>query len=327
MLSYQQGYLANKRGHASSEPGQPALTASAQPVPTASASIKMQVDAPIEMQAYAPINKVIPFSLVDGPGARVSVFVQGCNIHCAYCHNPETQNLCLSCGDCVAGCPIGALSVVDGRVCWDSQACVSCDACIKTCMRYASPRVMWRTAEDVFEQVAGYRPFIRGVTCSGGECMLYPDFLAELFERCRQVGLSCLIDSNGTIDFVDHEGLLELADGVMLDVKAWDDEWFVHLTGTDGKTVRKNLALLAEREKLQEVRVIVTEGWNDPEAAVDGIVQTLGQRVSATHLRLMKFRPFGVTGSMANSPSPSDERMDALERQAYDAGFGTVVVS
>lgn len=279
------------------------------------------------MTAQAPINNVIPFSLVDGPGARVSVFVQGCNIHCAYCHNPETQRLCVSCGACVEGCPVGALSVSEGRVRWDADACVKCDACIRTCEQHASPRVRWRTAADVFEQVASYKPFIRGVTCSGGECMLYPDFLRELFGLCRDAGLGRLIDSNGAIDFAEYPDLLELADGVMLDVKAWDDAWFVRLTGTDGTVVRKNLDFLSRQGKLEEVRVIVTEGYNDPEAAVSGIAGVLAERCGSTRLRLMRFRPFGVRGTMASAPSPSDARMAALEQQARDAGFGTVVVS
>ena len=49
----------------------------------------------------APVNKIIPVSVVDGPGNRTAVFLQGCNISCAYCHNPETQNLCTGCGVCV----------------------------------------------------------------------------------------------------------------------------------------------------------------------------------------------------------------------------------
>ena len=53
----------------------------------------------------AVINKIIPLSVVDGPGCRTSVFVQGCNIACAYCHNPETQQLCSGCGLCVSQFP------------------------------------------------------------------------------------------------------------------------------------------------------------------------------------------------------------------------------
>ena len=279
------------------------------------------------MSAHVPVNNIIPFSLVDGPGARTSIFLQGCNIHCAYCHNPETQRLCVGCGACVAACPAGALRIVAGSVEWDRERCVKCDTCINVCPNHSSPRILHLTAREVFDQVSGYAPFIRGITCSGGECMLYPEFLLELFGMCREAGLGTLIDSNGTVDFADHEDLLEVADGVMLDVKSWSDECFCRLTGTDGTVVRRNLAFLSERGKLEEVRVIVTEGWNDPEDAVRGIAETLDGRVAKTRIRLMRFRVFGVKGPMATAPSPSDERMDAIEALAHELGFGTVVVS
>ena len=58
----------------------------------------------------AVVNRIIPFSSVDGPGNRTAVFLQGCNINCKYCHNPETRKLCVQCGTCVKQCPAGALS-------------------------------------------------------------------------------------------------------------------------------------------------------------------------------------------------------------------------
>ena len=133
------------------------------------------------MKNAAPVNRIIPFSTVDGPGSRTSIFVQGCNIACAYCHNPETQRMCVHCGDCVPGCPAGALSMVDGRVVWDEALCAWCDSCIRTCSHHASPRVLWMTPEDAMERVSRNIPFIRGVTVSGGECSLYPGFLTGLF--------------------------------------------------------------------------------------------------------------------------------------------------
>ena len=69
----------------------------------------------------APVNKIIPVSVVDGPGNRTAVFLQGCNISCAYCHNPETQKLCTGCGICVDGCPAGALALNGKTVSWDEK--------------------------------------------------------------------------------------------------------------------------------------------------------------------------------------------------------------
>jgi pyruvate formate lyase activating enzyme len=279
------------------------------------------------VSVHIPINNIIPFSLVDGPGARCSVFVQGCNIQCAYCHNPETQRLCVGCGACVRACPAKALKMVCGAVEWDQDTCVKCDTCIHVCPSHSSPRILYLDAKQVFKRVKSYMPFIRGVTCSGGECMLYPKFLSELFGLCRSVGFGCLIDSNGTVDFTEHQDLLALSDGVMLDLKCWDDAWFVSLTGTDGKTVRKNLAFLAEQDKLTELRIIVTVDHNDPEAAVCGATEVLGEKVTSTRLRLMRFRHFGVCGEMEDAPSPTDERMNAMRELAKSLGFGTVVVS
>ncbi|WP_282741347.1 YjjW family glycine radical enzyme activase [Olsenella uli] len=273
------------------------------------------------------VNKVIPFSLVDGPGSRCSVFLQGCNIRCAYCHNPETQAACINCTDCVAGCPSGALSLREGCVVWDEATCIGCDQCIHVCGHRASPKVRLLDAGEVFGIVRDYVPFIRGVTTSGGECMLHPRFLKGLFERCRGIGLETLIDTNGTIDFEGHEDLLAVANGVMLDVKAWDNGLFRRLTGSGNATVLKNLAFLGERDKLEEIRVVVVDGWNDPEDAIDGIADTLGELVGRQRLKLIRFRRFGVIGELSSMASPSDERMAQLERRARDVGFGEVVTA
>ncbi len=282
------------------------------------------VDMSVADSLTAPVNKIIPFSLVDGPGSRCSVFLQGCNIACAYCHNPETQNLCVGCGTCVEQCPAGALSLLDGQVRWDKAACVQCDTCIHVCPHKASPKIEWLTPHDVFEIVHSYQPFIRGITVSGGECMLHPDWLRELFGLCREVGLGTLIDSNGCVPFEKHADLLDVADGVMLDVKAWDPVVFKHLTQGNANTVKQNLAFLAERDKIEELRIVVVPEWNDPEATIAGIAQTLGAKTATTKLKLIRFRRFGVVGQLADAASPTDERMAELEQLARETGFTQV---
>ena len=86
------------------------------------------------------VNKIIPFSSVDGPGNRTSIFLQGCNIDCKYCHNPETRKVCIHCGICVPGCPSKALSIdQSGKVRWNPSLCIDCDLCIHVCPHDSSP--------------------------------------------------------------------------------------------------------------------------------------------------------------------------------------------
>ena len=125
----------------------------------------------------APVNKIIPFSSVDGPGNRTAVFFQGCNWDCCYCHNPETRNMCTGCMACVQVCPVGALQNENGKVHFFPERCVGCDTCIKTCRFGSSPRICNLTPEETFEQIKKQIPFISGVTVSGGECSLYCEFV------------------------------------------------------------------------------------------------------------------------------------------------------
>lgn len=277
--------------------------------------------------ALAPVNKIIPFSLVDGPGSRTSVFLQGCNIHCAYCHNPETQQLCCNCGFCVAGCPAKALAIQSNRVIWDDQKCILCDRCIKVCPNYASPRVRMLNAQEVFQRIQKNIPFIRGITVSGGECMLYPDFLLELFAQVKKAGLTALIDSNGTVDVHIYPELTSLCDGVMLDVKSWNPQVFNTLTGGSNEIVKKNLCYLADENRLEEIRIVCLDGWVDAEAVIRGAAEILAEKTALQKLKLIRFRPFGVRGHLENVLSPTERTMQDLYELAQKCGFRRIQIS
>jgi pyruvate formate lyase activating enzyme len=278
--------------------------------------------------AHAPVNRILPYSAVDGPGARVAIFLQGCNFRCAYCHNPETQCLCDGCGACADLCPSGALAREEGRVAWDEARCAACDTCIKACPHNASPRVKLMSAAEVYAKARESLPFVRGLTVSGGECTLYPEFLRELFALAREDSLGCLVDSNGAIDLAPHRSLLDLCDGVMLDVKSWDGEVHRALTGRDNSIVKRNLSFLAGQGKLAELRIVCLEDEVDAEAVLEGVAGALGREAIGTlPLKLIRFRPFGVRGRLSGASSPGGEYMDALVDLASSLGFGRVSVT
>lgn len=273
-----------------------------------------------------PVNRIIPFSTVDGPGSRTSVFLQGCNIACGYCHNPETQRLCNNCGACVFQCPAGALSLRGAQVVWNFEQCVSCDTCLAVCPNHSSPKVREMDARQVMDEVEKNLPFIRGITVSGGECMLHPEFLTELFSLAKQKNLSCLIDSNGTIRLSAFPKLIGLCDGVMLDIKSWSPEVFHKLTGGDNKIVKENLQFLSSHGKLEEIRIVCLDEKVDAEAVIRGAAELLGPAAAHTRLVLITFRPFGVKGAFASLPVPSETRMQQLKQLAVSVGFRLVVL-
>lgn len=240
----------------------------------------------------APINKIIEISNVDGPGSRMSIFFQGCNFNCSYCHNPETINNCNHCGECVGGCPSGALNIIDGKVVYDYDKCINCDQCISVCKYSSSPKIRNLEVSDLIVEVKKYQSLIRGITVSGGECMLHPTFLTELFKEVKKLGLSCLIDSNGSVDFKAYPELLEYTDGVMLDVKSASPLKHQKLVGSDNAVVLANLKYLNEIAKLYEVRTVLLPN-NDEEnkKTIATVCQYLNPE---TRYKLINYRSHGV---------------------------------
>lgn len=240
----------------------------------------------------APINKIICFSNVDGPGNRMTIFFQSCPFKCLYCHNPETINLCNSCGKCVSRCPSNALNIINNKVIWDESKCLNCDTCISVCSNFSSPKVKMYSVEDLLKIIIEVKPFIRGITVSGGECCNYPKFLYELFLEVKKLGLTCLIDSNGYYDMEQFNKLILLSNGVMLDVKAIDNQFHKFLTSKENNMVLKNLNYLLNINRLEEVRTVILPNFEkENEKTVLEVSKIIGNK---TKYKLIKYRYFGV---------------------------------
>lgn len=202
----------------------------------------------------AIVSEITGFSTHDGPGIRTSVFVKGCPLRCAWCSNPETwtkerllyfhQARCLGCGTCMAACPHEAISVVGGKACVDRDACERSFACTNVCLRNAltvSGEEM--TTDELFKIVLRDKPFYGkhgGLTLSGGEPLSSPKFAAELFARCKEEGVSTVLDTTGFARKEDLSVVLAYTDMVMLDLKHMDSEEHKRLTGVPNETILHN---------------------------------------------------------------------------------------
>lgn len=243
----------------------------------------------------APVNKIIPFSSVDGPSNRMAIFFQGCQFNCRFCHNPETINICNNCGDCIKTCPVNALYMEDNKVVWDKDRCVNCDTCIKTCNNNSSPKITYMSVDELLEEIERVRPYIEGITLSGGECTIHKDFIIELFPKVKEMGLTTLLDSNGSLDFEKNKEILEYCDGVMLDVKAANKDFSDWLIRYPNDTTLKNLDYLLDINKLYEVRTII---FPDRDKDNEDTISYVSNRIKDKCLyKIIRYRQFGVRDS------------------------------
>lgn len=276
------------------------------------------------------VSKFLSWSVVDGPGNRFVLFLQGCNYRCVTCHNPHTIGICSDCGSCVAVCPSGALTKVGRKVAHDPGPCIACDSCLAACPTHANPMVRRMTAADVVELLRRNAPFLNGLTVSGGEATLQIDFLIELFAAVKAspelAHLTLFIDSNGHLPAKGWRKVLPLTDGVMLDIKSFDPERHRRLTGADNDLSLASARLLADAGKLYELRFLLIPGETDrPEelAALISLARELGPN---TRLRLNAFQHHGVRGPAASWPAMPRNGVEAAAATLRAAGIADVTV-
>ncbi|MDR2701309.1 MAG: YjjW family glycine radical enzyme activase [Spirochaetaceae bacterium] len=279
----------------------------------------------------ALINRIIDHSGVNGPGIRMVLMFQGCNFHCRYCHVPETLGNCNGCGICAYHCPAEALKPDMPGIApqWIEENCTDCGACINACRKDSSPKIRKMSIKDVLDYTAGRLGQIRGITCSGGECTLYPEFMAELFPIIRRQKLSCLIETNGSVDLEKQGDLMKYCDGVMLDIKAANPVKHQELTGHSNEQVFKNAEFLARTGKLVEIRTVITRTDYGAEETVEKAAALLRPYLKKNDIayRLIPFRVFGVRREYRRLGTPSPEKLEGLRSLAESCGFTQVFVS
>lgn len=300
----------------------------------------------------ATVSNILNFSCVDGPGNRLVIFLQGCNFSCKNCHNPHTIGMCDSCGECIAHCPTQALSLVgndclyelyephdshdlagskgNARLQWNADLCTACDTCLAVCPRQSSPKTQQYSVDEMLTVIRKNSLFITGITVTGGEATLQLAFIIALFTAVKSAEdlqhLTCMVDSNGSLSDAGWEKLLPVIDGAMIDLKAWQQATHLWITGRDHHRVFRSLALLAQHDKLYEVRLLHIPGITDFDIDIDALAGYLTELPETTRIRLNAFQHHGVTGVASEWKTCSEADMQQLAGQLLQRGVEKLIL-
>ena len=205
-------------------------------------------------------------SFVDGPGIRTTVFFKGCNLHCQWCHNPESQSFkkqmlfykdkCTGCGKCREVCPS---HLVKCNFCGKCKIYCPSNA-RKICGKeYTSDEVL----AEVIKDKAFYDNSNGGVTFSGGECMLQIEFLTEILKLCKENGIHTAVDTAGNVPWGYFERILPFTDLFLYDIKVFSNEKHEKYTGVSNELILNNLKFLFESGAKIWIRIPIIPTVND----------------------------------------------------------------
>jgi len=253
----------------------------------------------------APILDIQRFSLHDGPGIRTTIFFKGCNLRCAWCQNPESQDArpvigfyaqrCLHCFVCETVCAEHAIRHEDERI--GQRQCMRCGTCTEACPATALKLMgEFLSPEALLGRVLVDKPYYDssggGVTLSGGEPMLYPDFVVRFLKLAQAEGLHCCLETAGRFDFARCSPALERCDLIYFDIKIFDPESFTTNIGGGRRTIFSNARMLALEGFPVEFRMPVIAGYTDSAANVNALIGFL-RDFGCERVHLLRYHNMG----------------------------------
>jgi len=218
------------------------------------------------------------YAINDGPGIRIVIFLKGCNLNCAWCHNPEgisaeTERMyapakCIKCGTCVMACTQNALTLTSEGIVTNTDLCKLCGNCAEVCPTKAielsgKPQTIAGIMNEIEKERIFFDHSGGGVTFSGGEPLQHADFLIELLDECGRRGIHRAVDTAG---LANTDLLMQVAkrtDLFLYDLKMMDSERHQKWTGVPNEKILENLRVLAETGANIIIRIPLVGSVND----------------------------------------------------------------
>lgn len=300
------------------------------------------------------------FCTHDGPGIRTNVFLKGCSLRCKWCSNPESiqpkpelaynPGKCIGekeCGFCLKNvCPESAIFVIGSgdrpddkvRINWD--LCTNCGKCVDLCPAnalylFGQEMTVEQVLDEVEQDSSFYRESGGGITLSGGECTLQPEFSAALLAEAHRRGINTAIETAGNVPWESFRRVVEHADTVLHDHKLSDPVRHKQWVGIDNLRIKANFQRAYETfpDKTFIARTPVIPGVNDDEEHIRATLAFIKPFKNVIGYELLPYHRFGEgkygflgrVYEMMDFTSPSPETLKRLQT-AIDEAFSRNVM-
>jgi pyruvate formate lyase activating enzyme len=300
------------------------------------------------MSVQGTVFNIQKFSIHDGPGIRTTVFLKGCPLRCKWCANPESQiakvqvlydaKKCVQCQKCVHTCPEQAISLSEnGRIHINFEKCTGCLECVRGCPgRALTHEGEQKTVDEVLDACMQDADFYAesggGVTISGGEGMVQPDFVEALILRLKEKDIHTAIETTGCVSSQVFQRLAPQFDLLLFDVKHSDSAKHKWGTGVGNGQILENLRWANDQGLNILPRIPVIPGFNAELEDAEGISALLAD-IGLKRVQLLPFhqmgerkyeflnRDYALTGVKALHPEDLKDYQQVFLDQGLDCFF------
>ncbi len=282
------------------------------------------------------------YSIHDGPGLRTTVFLKGCPLRCAWCHNPESQKLepqivyykekCIGCLTCRDVCRFNAVDVSENGISINKN-CTMCGECAENCPTNALD-IIGREyeAQELADEILKDELFFNaggGITISGGEPFVQKEFLFELLDIIKQRRIHIALDTTG---YTDEELILKAAeytDLFLYDLKHMDSLKHKQYTGVSNEKILNNLKSISAYGAKIAIRIPIVPSINDSYENMKQTAEFISQLKGIISVDLLpyhdmmadKYKRLKMPFLMGSIKKPEDEKMEELKKMFEDYGF------
>lgn len=257
------------------------------------------------------VTEIQRFCMHDGPGVRTTVFLKGCPLRCAWCHNPETQkyksellfypNKCIECTACEASCPNG-VHALNKKHLIDREKCFLCGKCIENCptgaLEICGEEMSIEAILSVAKKDQAFYGKNGGITLSGGEPFAQGEAVIELLKSCKENGFSTAVETCGYAHSDNILAALPYIDLFLWDIKDTDGIRHERYTGVSNDKILRNLSLVNEMNAKIRLRCILVSGVNTDECHYSAIAELASKINNLDRVEWIPYHAYGGTKSV-----------------------------
>jgi pyruvate formate lyase activating enzyme len=285
----------------------------------------------------------------NGPGIRTLLLFKGCPLRCVWCSTPESQSTqpelgvfpdkCIHCNACLDVCPKGAIRLNEKACTVDRASCDGCGKCVSVCNAEAL-RLLGREmtvgelVAEARKDAVAFKHSHGGVTLSGGEPLLQPEFTVALVRALAAEGISVGVDTCGYVPRETIKRVLPYVDYFLWDVKMVNERRHTQLTGVSSRRILHNLRFVSEQGTPIYIRVPLVPGYTDREEDLKSVCH-LAQRLASVvevdllpmhHLGQARYLSLGRDYPIENAPFIPEESLREDQRLVESHGLVCNVV-